>query len=217
MVLEDMDDGSLWDKLRTNPTATDFLSFAIQLASGVQHIHEVAGLMHRNLKSPNLLLNRNGQLKISQLGLSCLGEEGQTGQKMEIGTLRWMAPEVLLHRPYGQSADIFSVGVILWELLTKQIPFEGLHSAGGKLEKPSMVKVAKEGLRMKWPPHTPKPIRKLLLACWNPDPWKRPKIDSVKKTLEDFAAAATDAQKEFLNQVHPSAGMANHQFLLQQS
>jgi serine/threonine protein kinase len=65
-----------------------------QLASGVQHIHEVAGLMHRNLKSPNLLLNRNGQLKISQLGLSCLGEEGQTGQKMEIGTLRWMAPEV---------------------------------------------------------------------------------------------------------------------------
>jgi len=213
MVLEHMDRDTLWDTLRRDPTSVDFMDYALQLASGVQYIHKVAGLMHRNLKTPNLLLNSSGRLKISQLGLCCLGDEGQTNQLMEVGTLRWMAPEVLLHRPYGQAADIYSVGIILWELLTKQPPWTELQAEDGKLEAPAMAKAQRENLRMKFPPKTPLEIAQLILRCVHPEPFKRPHIDNVKKALVDFGATATDAQRGFLGAVHPPCGLANFHFL----
>jgi protein-serine/threonine kinase len=64
------------------------------MTRGLQYIHDVAGLMHRDLKSTNLLLNTRNRLKIADFGLCCLGDDGQTNQVMEVGTLRWMAPEV---------------------------------------------------------------------------------------------------------------------------
>lgn len=67
---------------------------ATQLAHGLHYLHTEAGMMHRDLKSPNLLLSSKGELKIADFGLCCLGDEGQTNQIMEIGTLRWMSPEV---------------------------------------------------------------------------------------------------------------------------
>jgi len=124
-------------------------------------------LMHRDLKSPNLLLNVRGQLKIADFGLCCLGDDGQSNQIMEVGTLRWMAPEILMHHNYGQAADIYSMGVILWELLTKQVPFAAMQQ-GGHLTKQIMYTVAAEQLRPTLPPGTPGPVAEIICACWHP-------------------------------------------------
>lgn len=123
--------------------------------------------MHRDLKTPNLLLNKNGELKIADFGLCCLGDEGQSNQVMEVGTLRWMAPEILLHCSYDNSADIYSLGIILWEMLTKQVPFLELQQAG-VLSKATMLTVAKEFLRPQFPSRTPKEIKHIINECWHP-------------------------------------------------
>ncbi len=88
-------------------------------------------------------------------------------QVMEVGTLRWMAPEILLHECYSLSADVYSVGIILWELLTKQIPFAELQLQG-HLSKETMTNVARQNMRPSLPQGTPSSIRNIINACWDP-------------------------------------------------
>uniref|UniRef100_A0A7S1SXI6 Protein kinase domain-containing protein n=1 Tax=Tetraselmis chuii TaxID=63592 RepID=A0A7S1SXI6_9CHLO len=206
MVLEYMDGGTLWDKLRGAPESINFLDFAIQMTRGLQYIHDVAGLMHRDLKSTNLLLNTRNRLKIADFGLCCLGDDGQTNQVMEVGTLRWMAPEILLHESYGQAADMYSYAIILWELLTKQIPYADLQTAG-RLRKSTMSRLARDFMRLKMPDGTPSVIRKLISACWHPVPSKRPGTGHCLAILEKYASSAKESDKKFLSRVHSPPGV----------
>uniref|UniRef100_A0A061R5V2 Tkl protein kinase n=1 Tax=Tetraselmis sp. GSL018 TaxID=582737 RepID=A0A061R5V2_9CHLO len=206
MVLEYMDGGTLWSVLRKAPSTVGFFNLSIQVARGLQYIHDVAGLMHRDLKSPNLLLSSMGELKIADFGLCCLGDVGQQNQIMEIGTLRWMAPEILLHQAYSKSADIYSLGVILWELLTKQVPFVELQH-GADLHKPMMIHVAEEKLRPRFPAKTPTAIRELIQSCWHPVPSMRPPASLVVHRIEVLQSSMKDSERAFLQQQHSVKGM----------
>ena len=74
LVLEYMDGGNLWEALRRHPERVTFLDTAMQIARGLKYLHESARLVHRDLKSPNILLRTTGEVKIADFGLTCLGD-----------------------------------------------------------------------------------------------------------------------------------------------
>jgi hypothetical protein len=100
----------------------------------------------------------------------------------ETGTYRWMAPEVIEHRPYGARADVFSFGVVLWELLTGGVPYADMTPLQ------AAVGVVQKGLRPPVPPTCPPPLAELMRACWARDPAARPSFEALKGQLEELYA-----------------------------
>lgn len=88
-------------------------------------IHRM-GIVHRDLKSANCLLSDQGEVKICDFGLSRIMKDMTVKDTEPAGTPEWMAPEVIRNEPFSQKCDIFSFGVIMWELCTLTKPWEGV-------------------------------------------------------------------------------------------
>ena len=122
MITEYLPIGSLSDYLHKNKrklTDKQKISIALQIAIAIQYIHS-RKIFHCDLKSSNVLLDKNYKIKLSDFGLSFLMTEVQ---KELAGTYFWMAPEILNDQKYEISSDIYSYGMILWELLTEKNPY----------------------------------------------------------------------------------------------
>jgi len=125
IVMGYVDGTNLLDKLRrTKMKITDVLDFAIQTAEGLAAAHE-KGIVHRDIKSANLMVTSRGQVKIVDFGLAKLKSSGkitQTGGT--VGTLAYMSPEQLKGGEIDHRADIWSFGVVFYEMLTGEVPFK---------------------------------------------------------------------------------------------
>ncbi|KAH0453964.1 hypothetical protein IEQ34_018288 [Dendrobium chrysotoxum] len=126
IITEYLSGGSLWALLRKldrSPLPLDnLISIALDVARGMEYIHS-QGVIHRDLKSGNILFDKNLCVKIADFGVACeeaycdvLGDDA--------GTYRWMAPEMIKHKPYGRKVDVYSFGLLLWEMITGAIPYE---------------------------------------------------------------------------------------------
>ena len=125
MVLEYLIGGSLHDLLH-NPgddkgdlESTLLARVVAEVASGVAYLH-YNGVMHRDIKTANVLLDDARHAKVSDFGIST--RFGRSDYTAETGTYRQMAPEVILHKPYNYKCDVYSYGVLLWETLHRQVP-----------------------------------------------------------------------------------------------
>jgi len=92
-------------------------------------------------------------------------------------TVAWIAPEIFEKKQYTEKCDVYSYGIIFWELFSRKIPYADVSS----FEIP--VKVAKEGLRPKIPDNVPKSISKLMKQCWHAKPTKRPSFKATVKIV----------------------------------
>lgn len=102
------------------------LKLSLDIAHGMQYLH-AQGILHRDLKSENLLLDEEMCVKVADFGISCL--ESQCGSaKGFTGTYRWMAPEMMNEKHHTKKVDVYSFGIILWELLTSLTPFDDLNA-----------------------------------------------------------------------------------------
>ncbi|KAB5524972.1 hypothetical protein DKX38_022721 [Salix brachista] len=100
------------------------LKLALDIAHGMQYLHS-QGILHRDLKSENLLLGEDMSVKVADFGISCL--ESQCGSaKGFTGTYRWMAPEMIKEKHHTKKVDVYSFGIVLWELLTAMTPFDNM-------------------------------------------------------------------------------------------
>ena len=148
-----------------------------QVACGVHYLHSL-NIVHRDLKSPNILIGKDGRtLKISDFGTARQFGPKSTPQSFR-GSLSWMAPEVIRSEPCSQMVDVWSFGVVLWELLTGQVPYSGVDPAA------IIYGVGMGEFELPVPKTTPPGFSLLLKQCWNLEPKHRPKMRSVLLHLQ---------------------------------
>ncbi|XP_052484713.1 serine/threonine-protein kinase STY46 isoform X20 [Gossypium raimondii] len=127
IVTEFMCGGSVYDYLHKQKGVfklPSLLKVAIDVSKGMNYLHQ-NDIIHRDLKAANLLMDENEVVKVADFGVARV--KVQSGvMTAETGTYRWMAPEVIEHKPYDHKADVFSFGIMLWELLTGKVLLDQL-------------------------------------------------------------------------------------------
>ncbi|KAK9821630.1 hypothetical protein WJX74_001672 [Apatococcus lobatus] len=174
MLVTEWMDESLWDAMARNHShglPTDPLAWygrgrevAIDVAKGLHHLHS-RNLVHLDLKSSNILL-RQGVAKIADVGFAKILSQSAHSQLAMGGTWAWAAPEVILGKRSSTTADIYSFGVVMWELVTGESPVRG------------------NARDVIVPSECPPDIKLLLDECFDPDPRKRPTAREIVHRLE---------------------------------
>ena len=122
--------GTLHEKMERGPLAIDdALDIAIQIAEGLAEAH-TAGIVHRDIKPPNVMFSRGGVVKIVDFGLVKLVGASRVALRltktgMTLGTVFYMSPEQARGEAVDQRSDIWSLGVVLYQMVTGQLPFDG--------------------------------------------------------------------------------------------
>ncbi|KAI5069709.1 hypothetical protein GOP47_0016010 [Adiantum capillus-veneris] len=149
---------------------------ALDIARGMEYLHSF-GVIHRDLKSDNLLI-ADKSIKIADFGVARI--EVQTeGMTPETGTYRWMAPEMIQHRAYNHKVDVYSFGIVLWELVTGNVPFQNMTAVQAAFA------VVNRGRRPDIPQDCPAPLISIMTRCWDANPDERPSFSEVVQLLEE--------------------------------
>jgi len=181
IIMEYLKGGDLEEylqKINFRITETRGASIIYQLASGIKYLHEY-GILHRDLKPENIMLSENsekGIVKIMDFGLSkILGPDEKVSDGF--GTLSFVAPEVLIRQPYNRQIDIWSVGVILYYMLSKDLPFDDENDNEEKIAKMTVYDDV-QFLGEKWSKRSEEVID-FIRECLTKDPEKRIKIQEL--------------------------------------
>uniref|UniRef100_A0A8D1J540 Mitogen-activated protein kinase kinase kinase 7 n=2 Tax=Sus scrofa TaxID=9823 RepID=A0A8D1J540_PIG len=159
-------------------TAAHAMSWCLQCSQGVAYLHSMQpkALIHRDLKPPNLLLVAGGTvLKICDFGTACDIQTHMTNNK---GSAAWMAPEVFEGSNYSEKCDVFSWGIILWEVITRRKPFDEIGGPAFRI-----MWAVHNGTRPPLIKNLPKPIESLMTRCWSKDPSQRPSMEEIVKIM----------------------------------
>lgn len=176
------------------------LDIAKQLAVAMDycHRHAVPGsmILHRDLKPDNIGLTLGGVVKLIDFGLARVVENASPDSddlyemSGETGSLRYMAPEVASGNSYNQKADVYSFGIILWELNSYEKPFEGMH------REEFYEKVVHGGNRPEIPRKFPEDLSNLIQSCWSTEPEERPNFSKVVEILGAMYSKETRGKEE---------------------
>ncbi|XP_070553545.1 uncharacterized protein [Ptychodera flava] len=191
MVLEYMSNGSLYSWLHDpNRPPLDHISY-FQLARdtslGMNYLHRhKPAVLHMDLKSMNVLIGSHGRAKIGDFGFSKLRHDAdlaasQSGVSMR-GTPAWMAPE-LLDPTIGDvttKVDVYSFGMILWEMFTRRHPYKGLSVF-------QIIERVRQNKRPEIPDTCPAALSKLINLCWEQKPNRRPSFKDILISLEGLS------------------------------
>ncbi|XP_038055914.1 tyrosine-protein kinase receptor Tie-1-like [Patiria miniata] len=192
VALEYLPNGNLRDYLRsTRPqqqvamklddgvsplTSFNLLTFAVDVARGMDHLSDT-GIIHRDLAARNILLGEDLTAKISDFGLS-RGEDIYVQKSQTRVPSRWLAIESLTRRVYKSKSDVWSFGIVLWEIATfGATPYPGIQSL-------SLAKRLQEGYRMPKPENCADEIYDLMMKCWQLVPSHRPSFKEITMTLQ---------------------------------
>ncbi|XP_057860155.1 serine/threonine-protein kinase CTR1 isoform X2 [Cryptomeria japonica] len=180
MVTEYMHMGSLYHLIHTSGQGKTLswrrrLRMLCDICRGMMCIQRM-NIVHRDLKSANCLVDKHWRVKICDFGLSRIMTNAPIKDLNAAGTPEWMAPELLRNEPFTEKCDVFSFGVIMWELCTLKRPWDSV--------KPMQVvyAVAHEGARLDIPDV---PIGKLISDCWAEDPNARPYYEEIFGRLHE--------------------------------
>ncbi|KAA3474519.1 tyrosine-protein kinase SRK2-like isoform X2 [Gossypium australe] len=219
IVTEFMARGSIYDYLHKQRGVfklPSLLKVALDVSKGMNYLHQ-NNIIHRDLKTANLLMDENQVVKVADFGVARV--QSQSGvMTAETGTYRWMAPEVIEHKPYDHKADVFSFGISFWELLTGELPYglltplqaavavvqkvyksETISYCANNEEFICLIRIILQSLRPTIPKHTHPRLRELLERCWLQDPSQRPNFSEIIDILKQIAKEVGDEGEDGCN------------------
>ncbi|KNC55846.1 TKL protein kinase [Thecamonas trahens ATCC 50062] len=157
-------------------------------ALGMNYLHSL-NIIHRDFKSLNLLVDEGYNVKITDFGLSRVLSKDSTATPH--GTYAWRPPEMFRSEKYDHKVDVYSFGIVLWELITRRIPFDSMSYEAIK-------RAVLEGVRPEVP-STNDPIIheiiELMKACWQADPVIRPGFDVICEGLNELSKLVRAARR----------------------
>ncbi|XP_055827282.1 serine/threonine-protein kinase STY13-like [Solanum dulcamara] len=153
------------------------VQLALDLARGLSYLHSEK-IVHRDVKTENMLLDRNRTLKIADFGVARVEASNPNDMTGETGTLGYMAPEVLNGNPYNRKCDVYSFGICLWEIYCCDMPYPDLSFSE------VTTAVVRQNLRPEIPRCCPSSLANVMRRCWDASPDKRPEMDEVVTLLE---------------------------------
>lgn len=157
------------------------LEFMLGIVRGIFHLHSEQ-IVHRDLATRNVLLAADLTPKVCDFGMSRhLGNSNADTTKNDVGPLKWMAPEAIAENIYSFKTDIYSFGVVCWEILSCTDPYPDLT--------PGQVaaRVVTSDFRLTIPDDCPEPLAKLMKQCWLKSPDERP--DSKQLCIDLYQIA----------------------------
>jgi serine/threonine protein kinase len=171
---------------------------ACDIANALDYLH-TKEIVYRDLKPDNVGFDADGKLKMFDFGLAkcitssednCPNEDGLYNLTGNTGSLRYMAPEVALNKPYSLSVDVYSFGILFWQLCALSVPYSGFSC------KMHSDMVVGKGYRPRHDTTWPESWRTLMSQCWSANHTCRPKFENIKiamnAELDDWAASVVD-------------------------
>jgi len=158
---------------------------ALGVAQGVAYLHNcVPPVVHRDLKSLNVLIGHSAQIKLCDFGLALFKRLKAISTQRAAGSPAWMAPEILQGKEFDEMADVYSYSVVLWEMLSGKIPWD---------DKDNMQIVALVGYRARRlplpavpPAGYPPRFIQLIQDCWSHEPRNRPTFSQMVSILQSL-------------------------------
>ena len=177
IVTEYADGGDLSEKIKErknkngNFTESEILDYFTQICLAIRHIHEKK-IIHRDLKSGNIFLMKNGFVKLGDFGIAKNFQRTIDKAKTMVGTPYYLSPEMIESKPYDSKSDIWSLGVLLYEMMTFKMPFNANSLA-------SLIIKITRGNYIPPPVIYTKDLRELVSKCLTLDPKNRPTIKEI--------------------------------------
>lgn len=158
------------------------LHFITQIMRGLSHAHS-RGIVHRDIKPQNVMVLRDGSVKVADFGIACLENAAQTLTQEALGSVHYISPEQARGDRIDARSDIYSAGVVLYEMLTGRLPFEGDSAVSVAIQHLSSIPLAPREVN----PDIPEQLELICLKAMAPDLDKRyPSADAMIADLEAF-------------------------------
>ena len=158
------------------------LHFITQIMRGLSHAHS-RGIVHRDIKPQNVMVLRDGSVKVADFGIACLENSAQTLTQEALGSVHYISPEQARGERTDARSDIYSAGVVMYEMLTGRLPFEGDSAVSVAIQHLSSVPLAPRELNAEIPPQ----LELICMKAMTPDLRRRyASADAMIADLEDF-------------------------------
>jgi serine/threonine protein kinase/Tol biopolymer transport system component len=206
IAMEFVEGQTLGAKLKTQiPNLKSAIDMGVQVAEGLAAAHE-KGIVHRDIKPENIMVRKDGIVQIMDFGLAKLkGVSRLTKEGSTVGTAGYMSPEQVQGQDADHRSDIFSLGVVLYELFTGQLPFKGVHETAMMYEIVNVDAAPMSALK----PDIDPDLDRIVLECMEKDPNER--MQSAKQVAIDLKRARRESGRQRVSRV-----MAPPQFAQQE-
>ncbi|XP_057653806.1 tyrosine kinase receptor Cad96Ca [Diorhabda carinulata] len=168
-------------------TSRDLTSFVYQVAKGMEFLSE-NGIIHRDLAARNILITEDHVCKVADFGFARDIIANHIYERKSEGRLpiRWMAPESLYDNIFTIKSDVWSFGVLVWEVVTLgSTPYPGISAV-------EVMKKVRDGFRLDKPEHCRRELYNIMYYCWDKDPKERPSFTELAELLEKLLLTETD-------------------------
>uniref|UniRef100_A0A8C9TU84 receptor protein-tyrosine kinase n=1 Tax=Scleropages formosus TaxID=113540 RepID=A0A8C9TU84_SCLFO len=183
IITEYMENGSLDAFLRKNDgrfTVIQLVGILRGIASGMKYLSDMS-YVHRDLAARNILVNSNLVCKVSDFGMSRVLEDDPEAAYTTRGgkiPIRWTAPEAIAYRKFTSASDVWSYGIVMWEVMSYgERPYWDMSNQ-------DVIKAIEEGYRLPPPMDCPVALHQLMLDCWQKDRGERPKFSQIVNMLD---------------------------------